>query len=104
MFLYAFCQIILSPIFHLIRYEKHIPSYVQKTNGYNQQIECEGQTAVLHEQQRSYGIEIAMCEEKWIISNHVNVINRLRLMECETRRSTDQYVCNIEKYHDLKAI
>ena len=70
----------------------------------DQQIEYERQIAVLHEKQRSHDKEIAMCEEKTVISNHVDVINRLRLMKCETRRLTDQYVFNIEKYHDLQTI
>ena len=39
-----------------------------------------------------------------VITNHVNVINRLRLMKCETQRLTVQYVNNNEEYHELKAL
>ena len=83
-------------------YEKRIAMCKKQMD--DQQIEYERQIAVLNEKQNNLDREIATCEEKLVISNHMDVINGLRLMKCETRRLTDQYVYNIEKYYQLKTI
>ena len=67
-------------------------------------MECEQELEIMHEKERKYKSQIDnMHKREMVITDQVNLINRLRPELYEVQRITDQYVANIEKYCELKA-
>ena len=81
-----------------LEYKRQMNVMNEKEQEYKRQI------AIMNEKQQGYKIEVALCERNSIISKQLELINRLKLIKCETQRSIDDYIAKLEKYFELKAI